>query len=336
MDYKDVLAAHRKHEKNLRQQPNVIGVGCGYKIKNGVQTNELCVVVAVTKKIPPSRLAAQQVVPMTVEGVTTDVIEIGVIRAFAIDPTQRYRPPVPGCSIGHYQITAGTLGCIVKKGGKEYILSNNHVLANSNSAAIGDPIYQPGVYDGGTSDDTVANLSEFVQINFDGTIPVPPPEPPKCPWAKATAATANAAAKLLGRKHRLVAVGPQADTTNYVDAAIALPTVPVSCDIPEIGLPVGVQSPVLGMQLQKFGRTTQYTKGTILALNFTVSVSYGTNLTAEFTDQILAGPMSQPGDSGSAVLSMDKTLVGLLFAGSDQSTILNPMEKVFSLLGLNL
>ncbi len=57
---------------------------------------------------------------------------------------------------------------------------------------------------------------------------------------------------------------------------------------------------------------------------------------ALFTDQLMAGAMSQGGDSGSAVLDNNNNLVGLLFAGSDTSTIINRIENVFSSLGLGL
>jgi hypothetical protein len=51
-----------------------------------------------------------------------------------------------------------------------YMLSNNHVLANSNNARAGDPILQPGPADGGTYPrDMVARLYRFVPIRFDGS-----------------------------------------------------------------------------------------------------------------------------------------------------------------------
>lgn len=72
---------------------------------------------------------------------------------------QRIRPSPGGVSIGHYMITAGTLGCLVQDtSGLQHILSNNHVLANSNNARQSDPIYQPGPHDGGTSKDEIAKL----------------------------------------------------------------------------------------------------------------------------------------------------------------------------------
>ncbi|NIU63493.1 MAG: hypothetical protein GWN66_23410, partial [Pseudomonas stutzeri] len=85
----------------------------------------------------------------------TDVQETGVIRALQ-DHTAKWRPAPGGVSIGHVDITAGTLGCLVVRGDHIYILSNNHVLANSNEAEPGDAILQPGPHDGGTMDDQIA------------------------------------------------------------------------------------------------------------------------------------------------------------------------------------
>ncbi|HHJ53434.1 MAG TPA: hypothetical protein ENJ89_09590, partial [Caldithrix abyssi] len=48
-----------------------------------------------------------------------------------------------------------------------------------------------------------------------------------------------------------------------------------------------------------------------------------------------AGNMSAGGDSGSAVLNEQNEIVGLLFAGSSRSTIINRIQNVFSLLGVD-
>src|SRR5713101_5810378 len=76
---------------------------------------------------------------------------IGRVVKQAVPPLRtRRRPLVVGCSIGHFRITAGTLGCFVStKSGEPRILSNNHVLANENSGKKGDAIIQPGQFDGG-------------------------------------------------------------------------------------------------------------------------------------------------------------------------------------------
>ncbi|GAG85232.1 unnamed protein product, partial [marine sediment metagenome] len=247
------------------------------------------------------------------------------------DPTKKHRPAVPGTSIGHKNISAGTMSCIVLKDGQEMILSNNHVLANSGQAEIEDAIFQPGPADGGTSEDEIATLYSFVPISMiggDGGLP-------DCNIAKVMAKVANAIAKFLGRQHRLLAYGPL-DVINYVDAAVGLPTGPITKEIRDIGVPTALIEPQLGMNIQKYGRTTRHTTGIILQIHATVNVNYGIGKLACFEEQIIAGPMSQGGDSGSAVLDMYKNLVGLLFAGSEQTTILNPIHKVFEELDLTL
>ena len=160
----EVHQAKSIHLQSLINKTNVVGVGVGYKIEGDQKTNELCVMVLVQDKLPLSALSAEAVVPKKVDGVRTDVIQVGELRALQA-PTGRFRPAPGGVSIGHYQITAGTLGVVVRdrSTGDRLILSNNHVLANSNDAQIGDPILQPGPYDGGRTDtDTIAHLHRFI------------------------------------------------------------------------------------------------------------------------------------------------------------------------------
>jgi len=90
------------------------------------------------------------------------------------------------------------------------------------------------------------------------------------------------------------------------------------------------------MAIKKSGRTTGLTTGEIAQIDVSVTVSYGDNKTALFVDQLMAGAMSQGGDSGSVVLTADNKLTGLLFAGSDSTTIINRIENVFTALGLSI
>jgi hypothetical protein len=330
MTLEQTREALRRHESALLARGNVVATGIGYKVTGGVRSDTLCVVCSVTSKQAYDRLAARDLVPQTLDGVPTDVVETGVIRALA-SRTDRVRPAPGGVSIGHHAITAGTLGCIVRKDGERVILSNNHVLANSNDASVGDAILQPGPLDGGTlPDDQIATLREFVPIQF-------PEQPSDCPFAGSAAATLNGLGGLLGSRTRLRAVRPQADG-NRVDAAVARPLddMDVSDAILELGTLEGVASGELGMSIAKSGRTTELTRGEISQIDVTVDVQYGAGRVARFQDQLLAGPMSQGGDSGSAVLDTQNRLVGLLFAGSDSTTILNRIEHVFEELGLEL
>lgn len=97
-------------------------------------------------------------------------IKLNEIRIAACGPItlkNRIRPAFPGVSIGHYNVTAGTLGCYVTdKKGAVYILSNNHVIADSDKGRYRDVVLQPGPEDGGAAKtDSIAKLSYVVPLN---------------------------------------------------------------------------------------------------------------------------------------------------------------------------
>lgn len=329
-DLDSVRAVLIKSRSRLLPQTNVVATGVGYKVTGGRRTDALSIVCSVRRKVALSQLAAHDQVPATIDGIPTDVVATGVIRAFQ-ERTARHRPAPGGVSIGHRDITAGTLGCLVRRGGQVFILSNNHVLANSNGAVRGDAILQPGPVDGGRfPDDHIAALEDFVPITF-----LEPPS--ECQFARGVIAALNAGCQLIGSKTRYRTISIQA-TENRVDAAIARPLDPmlVKKEILEIGAISGPGTGSLGTAIKKSGRTTGLTAGEVLQVDVTVNVQYGPGQTAQFSDQLLAGPMSQGGDSGSAVLDNNNRLIGLLFAGSDNSTIINRIEHVFSELGLTL
>src|SRR5688572_27363628 len=101
----------RQVSRELLGRQNVTATGVGYKMTGGRRTKSLSIVCSVVRKFPASALAAGDVVPATVQGVPTDVVETGRIRALQA-PTGRFRPAPGGVSIGHREITAGTLGCL--------------------------------------------------------------------------------------------------------------------------------------------------------------------------------------------------------------------------------
>lgn len=362
MAMNEVYQAQRLFQDSLLVKPNVVGVAVG--LKNGV--GDPSVVVLVEQKVPVAALSASQMVPKEVDGVKTDVIEVGYLRAYD-SPRDRFRPEIPsGVSIGHYKITAGTLGTIVtdKNTGEKLILSNNHVLANSNDALVGDAILQPGPADGGQNPaDMVARLERFVRIRYidepDTPTPTPGPGPTPppgggtgtCDILTVVTALINGLASLLGSQQRVAPVSASAARsaaagsgvtaqvlTNEVDAAVAKPIDPskFTGDILGIGQVSGTKAATLGMKVRKSGRTTGYTEGTITLLNATVNVAYGSR-TARFTGQVITGPISQGGDSGSLIVdATENKAVGLLFAGSNLSTIFNPIDRVLSALQINI
>ncbi|MDX2162477.1 MAG: hypothetical protein SF162_14215 [bacterium] len=394
------VQAQAANEDKLLAKNNVVGVGVGFKESNGVVTDEVAVVVLVQQKVEFSALSAEDVIPRDLDGIRTDVLEVGYLRAQenplnaqAVTARDRFRPLIPsGVSIGHRGITAGTLGTIVKdkRTGEALILSNNHVLANSNDAMVGDAIVQPGPMDGGKDPaDVVARLERFVRLRYtdetDSAPPVntnpgggtPPPGPNPgtgtpgtssgCDLLSVLITLANALAAILGSQNRVTVTKPQttaqtvpmaqtesglsvpassglavaqAVPTNTVDAALARPLDPALFvdEVRNIGIVNATKAPALGMRVRKYGRTTEYTEGTINLLNATVDIGYSTargQKTARFTGQVIATAMSQGGDSGSLVVdAAEQKAVGLLFAGSTQATIFTPIDLVLNALDI--
>ena len=328
----EVRQAKKLHQSRLMTKSNVVGVGVGLKDTRSDKTDEICVKVLVTRKLSPEALLSGELVPKEVDGIRTDVVEVGDLRALQT-PKSRWRPAPGGVSIGHYQITAGTLGCIVRDRdtGEPLILSNNHVLANSNDANLGDAILQPGPTDGGkVNSDTIATLLRFIPIQYTTS-------PGTCDYARVYASIGNLIAIALGSSHRVSVNSFSPQALNKVDAALARPNADsdVLDEIRGIGKISGVLEAELGMPLRKSGRTTDFTTDQVQVLEATVNVSYGTGRTATFEEQIVTGSMSQGGDSGSLVVHGDSpNAVGLLFAGSDQSSILSPIQTVLDLLNV--
>lgn len=319
--------------------PNVVATGIGYKVSDGMATEELSIICSVEVKKPKNRLKNEDLVPLRIQDIPTDVIPTGVISVFQ-NPRQRLRPAPGGSSIGHFAITAGTLGCLVRRNNQVYILSNNHVMANSNDASIGDAILQPGPADGGRSPaDRIATLEDFIPVIFEGSNPGNPGDPgsPGCPTSNFISSMLNTAASITGSGVRLKPYRIQ-NFENKVDCAIAKPIndADVVPEILQIGNIQGLAEGTLGQAIKKSGRTTGFTTGTIQQIDVSVRVNFGANRIALFTDQLLAGGMSQGGDSGSVVLNNDNQLVGLLFAGSTNTTICNRIQNVFNAMNLEL
>jgi hypothetical protein len=281
---------------------NVVGVGIGEKISAGSETGEPCVTVYVIAKAPRKDVESEALVPASVDGVATDVVAVGELVA---QPYRgRYRPARGGVSIGHVKITAGTLGCMVRRGARRFILSNNHVLANSNAAKSGDAIVQPGPYDGGRAPkDTIAKLAHFVPIKFGG----------------------------------IAANSVDAAIAAPVSASLVTPK-----NVWYGTLSASPVAPVMNRLVKKAGRTTQRTRGRISGINATVRVGYGPSGPALFRNQIVivslsSAPFSQGGDSGSLIVTdAGNRPVGLLFAGSASHTIANPIRSVLTALNVQI
>ncbi|MGW5285011.1 hypothetical protein ACWERI_37190 [Streptomyces collinus] len=286
--------------------PNVNGLGVSEKLIDGQVTGAIALVVYVARKLPPGGIPHDHLVPPNIlipgiGNVQTDVQAIGQQRLEGF--TEKVRPVVPGYSIGPAGGT-GTLGCLVRKHGDStstYILSNSHVLAGGGTGKKGDVVFQPGPGDGGVTADTVAELVEWVDFDFSPGY------------------------------------------NNLCDAAIAAVSNPalVTSDIPLIGKLKGINGSLSrGMTVQKSGRTTGHTVGTIRDVDYRTFMTYlksdGNIGSAGFRNQVLCEKYSDHGDSGSIVCDMDGMAVGLHWCGSDSSSVFSPLPLVLQALGVDI
>ena len=323
-DMKALLAAQADVEKRILVSPeeamaataesglnglgNIVGVGIGEKEVDGYPTGQVAVKVFVKEKLSASDIASEAMVPESLGGIPTDVDAVGEIRAHMF--TAKRRPAPGGVSIGNCNmVMAGTLGCLVSKGSQLFILSNNHVMALVNTSPLGALICQPGRLDGGVCPgDAIGRLSAFVPINF-------------------AAGACN-----------LVDAAIAQTSPNLVDRRILRP----GGILQPLGAPI--VAPVLNMLVHKSGRTTQYRRGLIDALNVTLNVSYAplggvARFCRQFRVKGVPAPFSDRGDSGSLVTRVDgNNPVGLLFSGnaSANQTFCNPIGTVLSTLGVNI
>jgi hypothetical protein len=337
----DLTTALRQAKAYAADRSDIRAVYLGYRYVAGEKTAQQAVVFAVEKKQPRDQLREEDVIPSAFDGVLTDVVE-GVFTAYSL--TGRRRPCPAGFSIGHVRITAGTFGLPVRVGASDewWVLTNNHVAADSNAGSPGDRILQPGKADNGQDPaDWWASLTEFVAINFDGAQPKKSQAVGRAWWGlvKGVGNTGAWLARCPFRVH----VSPFSigqPTPNLVDAAVCKPREQsvVLPEIHQLGPVMGVRDLQLGDRVVKVGRTTELTRGVVEGVQGYFKVSYGTGSTATFDDQLAirgdTGDFSAGGDSGSAILSEDGFVGGLLFAGGGGQTIANKFSHVQALLGV--
>jgi hypothetical protein len=294
---------------STRPEANVVGVGIGRKFVKRKPTDRPSVRFYVVRKLDRDLIPRAHSLPSHIDGVETDVIETGRFRAQAMAARNRRRPAQPGCSIGFRLpppqedlIMAGTLGALVGRGTARFILSNNHVLANENSLPPDSEVYQPGLLDhGDPATDAIARLSQFIALNKDG--------PNRVDCAIAEVANSDAVrARLLAKIGKLASDQP-------FDA-------------------------VEGARVEKVGRGTGYTTGTVYDVSANIKLLYELG-ELDFVDQILirgaGGVFSEYGDSGALVVEADaRHAIGLLIGGSTDFSVANHLSDVLTELNVGL
>jgi len=238
-------------------------------------------------------------IPATLDGVPVDVRVVGDVRAYGKPGgggTIRC-----GTSTGRDdECAAGTISCVVLKGGNKYFLSNNHVFAGENAGHVGDRIDAPGRYDGKprcAQTPQLGTLADFQAINFSGG-------------------------------------------NNTIDCAIAAPAAGVQFSTAEAAgyTPTStVVSAFVGQAVKKDGRTSGLTTGNVTGVNVTVTVGYQTG-NAVFVGQIMMpGSFIRSGDSGSLMVEQStNNPVGLCFAGGSSASFANPIGPVLQKFGATI
>ena len=228
----------------------------------------------------------------------------------------------------------GTLGSLIQDtGNHQYLLSNNHVLARSDQASVGDAIIQPGLIDNnctpngeGPGTSPVGSLTGWLPLSSSAT--------------NADAAIAQVNSGAVSTTGNILELG-----TRQADGTLA-------------AAPPGVSSTggkgeaaTLNLTVAKSGRTTGLTCANISALALDLNVDYYTDcaetkpyLTKSYTNQlaISGNQFSDAGDSGSLVIDAgDAEPVGLFFAGGTDSSgvsqgVASPVPDVLTELSAQL
>lgn len=296
-------AARKGPLAGLLDDRNVTGIAYGRRQVGDVRTDEPAVVIYVARKVPPQFLPTTRLLPRRLyfgrDFIEVDVVETGPF--YAQEFTARERPAPNGISVGHINITAGTLGSLVTDNtdGSLNILSNNHVLADVNAGAIGDAIVQPGVADGGSAPaDTIATLKRFVMLNAAGNIvdaaigqvidPADVIDQVKDNLIPVATADHPAIGLLFAGSCNRTLINP-------IDAVLA------QLGVAFLAGPGGTAGVDIGSNVEKVGRTTEYTTSTVTEIDVAATVDYDPGVSLGFDRQIATAHMSEGGDSGSVV-----------------------------------
>ncbi len=300
--------AVRSEAKEWLSQPGIQGLGVARRRTKGKLLRQLALKVYVTKKMPlaecrrpvPARL---RVAPGGVE-IETDVEEVGEIRLHS--NTGLVRPVVPGFGISPEVGGAGTIGCFVCKTSEPnnvYVLGAGHAFLFGRSGNIGDPLFQPAREDDPDGPPRrIAIVEKAVNLDF----------------------TADG-------------------FPNLCDVAIARldPTVPWKAEIPGIGIPSTVFANLrTGMRVRMNGRTSELAEGEIVDIDFhktfPIRMKNGTVQLAGFRAQVLCTQFGKPGDSGGAVVTTGRMLVGFYLGGSDSHGVFSRALPALRSLGVDL
>ncbi len=301
------------------------------RVKDGKTVEEEVFRVYVSRKPALMELAVSQRVPPEVEGIPTDIWDIGAMvipPLMGLNPlayTQRERPLVAGIGLGNESITVGTFGWYFEKKGEFGLGSNAHVLSEDplQSGSMEKDILQPGTYDHGTAPEDIVAKYRFHQQLYGAES--------TCPVSRGLAFTVNSLSMLALRRTRFRSY---TEGINKIDFGMTKePLVDYELEIygakewsgfTSLGFagsdkasffckaqnildmtgwkPVDAEIEVVeeGDTQHKVGRTSEYTQGKVLDDCAQGTVDYGGYRYIELSDLIMTDAMLLGGDSGSS------------------------------------
>ena len=146
------IAIKKEHSAAIRSRPGVTGIGYGWRTRGGEATDEPAIRIYVERKLPPESLSQDAMLPAEIEGIPTDIVELGPIRlqAGTLPDEERHRPLRGGQRIGPRGSGAGTAGCFAKTDGnpeRHVLITAQHVIYDAreltrferDGAAVGQP-----------------------------------------------------------------------------------------------------------------------------------------------------------------------------------------------------
>lgn len=289
----DVLEAkHVDRVRTIFEDPNIVAVGIAEKRTENKKTGELGLCFYVEKKIAKAKVKSNRIIPPVLSvadrrAVFTDVQEIGKVRP---QVNKRKSPLLSGFSVGNDTDT-GTLGAIVKKGNRLFLLSNSHVLARSGKGKAGDEIIYPGQADTSGKTQAVGVLTDILPFKRGNDF-----------LNRVDAALARVDAGFL----------------DDIDFSIR-----------GAKSPLATIDPVRDMKIVMRGRTSGNSEGVVEDVHFSIVLSYPGVGKVGFIDQVKCTRYSKPGDSGAIIVDKKSgKIVGLHFAGSTEGSIFNPVSEV--------
>lgn len=328
-------------EKELSKLPNVNGVGLGAKLTRGRPTGELAIVVTVQKKIDKSYLSSSSLVPHEINGIRTDVLEVGQIE------THQYDYPGSGVVYPRGDIWYPDPICkecfdqdyMDRRFGKYFPW--NLPTENEEKVLLGgisvnpEPFHYFGTFGGlaklSSDPDTIVGVTNYHVVR---TVPWESPPPPTSYDVEIRHPDKRGdtiSNRVLNWRH---------DT--FLDAAIfeLQSGLKYMSDVMEFARPVLGHHVIQSSEITngdyvvaKRGITTGYTEGFVISANYSYlwptrgigprHTGTGTGYREQTaTDCILVLPMqnnklfSWYGDSGSLYINKNNEVVGLHFAGS--------------------